>query len=228
MRRKAVTAYKTILATPPWPDRVGRNKAPQFHYPRIPVAEIMALRVEDLCDPMGAHLYLCTPNSWLSVAMDVVRAWNFRYVSIITWAKMTARAADLFCPESRGFGQYFRSNTEHVLFAVRGKLPYRLDITRDPPRRMQGSTLITAPRFRYPYKPPELIEMCERVSFPPRLEMWAPRERDGWDVWGPAVDDGGVTIKSMLYEDENGNEAPLAPLEDAPEPTPGRRKDSWE
>ena len=62
--------------------------------------------------------------------------WGFRYVTMITWAK------DRF-----GLGQYFRGMTEHCLFGVKGKLPYKIV----DGKRQQGTTLINAKRTIFPW-----------------------------------------------------------------------------
>ena len=52
------------------------------------VNEIMSLPVGTLYDAdEGCHLYLWTTNNFLPDALDVIKAWGFEYVSIITWQK---------------------------------------------------------------------------------------------------------------------------------------------
>ena len=98
---------------------------------------------------------------------------GFRYKTAITWFK------DRF-----GLGQYYRGQTEHCLFGVRGRLPYR---TREDGKRAQGITAIHAPRTRHSAKPGEMRTMIERVSHARRLELFARGEAKGWDVWGNEV-----------------------------------------
>ena len=99
--------------------------------------------------------------------------WGFDYKTTITWVK------DRF-----GLGQYYRGQTEHCLFGVRGRLPYR---TTDDGKRSQGITAIHAPRMIHSAKPDEMRRMIERVSYAPRLELFARREAEGWDLWGNEV-----------------------------------------
>jgi N6-adenosine-specific RNA methylase IME4 len=44
--------------------------------------------------------------------------------------------------------------------------------------------VIFAPRTRHSAKPDELLEIAERLSPGPRLEMFARRARPGWVAWG--------------------------------------------
>lgn len=167
--------YGTILADPPWPERGGGKikRGADRHYPLMTVKEIAALPVAALALP-DSHLYLWVTNNYLPDGLEVMRAWGFRYVTTITWAK-----------DKQGLGQYFRGMTEHVLFGVRGQPPYKL--TADG-NRCQGTTLITAPRGEHSAKPEALRAMIERVSYGPYVELFARQNYAGWDCFGNEVD----------------------------------------
>lgn len=167
--------YATILADPPWPERGGGKikRGADRHYPLMTVKEIAALPVAALALP-DSHLYLWVTNNYLPDGLEVMRAWGFRYVTMITWAK-----------DKLGLGQYFRGMTEHVLFGVRGQPPYKL--TTDG-NRCQGTTLITAPRGEHSAKPESLRTMIERVSYGPYVELFARQTYVGWDAWGNEVE----------------------------------------
>jgi N6-adenosine-specific RNA methylase IME4 len=84
-----------------------------------------------------------------------------------------------------GLGQYFRGITEHCLFGVRGRVPYRLSADGG---RLQGMTgVFDAPRGEHSAKPETMRRMIERVSPGPYLEMFARRPAVGWDAWGNEV-----------------------------------------
>ncbi len=57
----------------------------------------------------------------------------------------------------------------------------------DDGKRSQGITAIHAPRTAHSAKPDEMRRMIERVSYAPRLELFARGEAAGWDVWGNEV-----------------------------------------
>ena len=171
-----MTRYKTIVADPPWPENGGGKikRGADRHYSLMTVREICGLApfVESVTDPGGCHLYLWTTNNHLKAGLQVLEAWGFRYVTAITWIK-----------DRPGLGQYFRGITEHVLFGVLGDLPFKV---KDG-KRQQGTTAIKAPKAAHSVKPAELFTYAERVSYGPRLEIFARAERPGWDVWGNAV-----------------------------------------
>lgn len=115
----------------------------------------------------NAHLYLWVTNNFLKDGLWVMEQLGFRYVTMLTWAK-----------DRIGLGQYFRGQTEQLLFGVRGRLPAQV--------RTQ-TTLITAPRRKHSEKPDRAFEVIEAVSPGPRLEMFARTQRPGWDAWGNEV-----------------------------------------
>ncbi len=172
--------YRTIYADPPWPlsgsgrflrpDARGRPLSPNFQYSLMSISAIMALPVSSLAAP-NAHLYLWTVNNFLPAGLRVMKAWGFRYITIITWAKEHIR-----------IGQYFKGQTEQCLFGVRGRAPYRKNPTTG--KQAYGSTLLMRPGLGHSVKPPEMYDIIQRVSYGPRLELFARVSRDGWDAWG--------------------------------------------
>lgn len=185
--------FRTILADPPWPYQSQDLKSSPTHRPNswstplgsvaaaaryntMSIGEIMALPVQDIA-AKDAHLYLWTTNSFMVEAHEVARAWGFEPKTIITWVKH--KQGDPTTPSMK-MGYWFRSASEHCLFAVRGKLRLQ-DVTKGIP------TWFAAPRAPHSVKPEESYVLIERASFAPRLELFARRERDGWDRWGNEV-----------------------------------------
>ena len=165
--------YRTIYADPPWAEHGGGQikRGADRHYPLMKTKDIKALAFDVLrVGHDDAHLYLWVTNNFLPAGLEVMEAWGFRYVTCITWAK-----------PSIGIGQYYRGQTEQLLFCVRGKVEYR---TRPDGKRAQGSTLVTAPKLEHSVKPESVRQTIELVSHGPRLEMFARRPAKGWDTWG--------------------------------------------
>lgn len=166
--------YKTIYADPPWPERGGGKikRGADRHYKLMTVKEIMSLPVTNLAED-NCHLYLWTTNNYLPSALEVMKAWGFTYKTVITWGK-----------DKIGLGQYFRGQTEHCIFGVRGNLPYKIN----DGKRQQGATLILAPRTIHSKKPGEMRAMIEKVSYPPFVELFARNSAPGWDSFGNQID----------------------------------------
>lgn len=166
--------YKTLYIDPPWPERGGGKikRGADRHYQLMTVKDIVALPVQDLADTEGCHLYLWVTNNYLPAGLDALRVWGVRYVTMITWFK-----------DRIGLGQYFRGMTEHCLFGVRGKLPYKII----DGKRQQGATGFYAPKGKHSEKPEKMRQMIERVSYEPRIELFARGQAPGWDAWGNEV-----------------------------------------
>lgn len=175
--------FRTIVADPPWRylqafpfggrGELKYERGAEFHYPTMSNEEIAAIPVADMAAD-SAHLYLwvTTPRLYGERKrgeidpFEIARRWGFEYRTLLTWHKLG----------SPGMGSYFRIDTEHVLFCVRGTAPIA------PALRV--SSHFAAPRTRHSAKPDRFYEIVERVSPEPRLELFARRRRVGWDVWG--------------------------------------------
>jgi N6-adenosine-specific RNA methylase IME4 len=169
--------YKTLYIDPPWPEQGGGKikRGADRHYDLMSLEEIAALPVSSLADPEGCHLYLWVTNNYLRAGLDMLSKWGFEYITLITWHK-----------DRQGLGQYFRGITEHCIFAVTKKrLPYKYDIHPDGTRkRAQGLTGFYEPKTKHSRKPEAMRQMIERVSYAPRLELFARENFAGWDRWG--------------------------------------------
>ena len=169
--------YKTILCDPPWPEKGGGviRRGADRHYDLMSVKAIAALPVQNLVHPHGAHLYLWTTNNYLADAITILQGWGFIYKTCITWQKNG----------NPGLGQYFRGLSEHVLFAVtKTRLPYKTIAGK----RAQGVTAFTSPRKEHSCKPDELRQMAERVSYSPRIELFARENCPDWTCVGAELD----------------------------------------
>lgn len=184
--------YRTIVADPPWAQSGGpgfdgrahdtrtkrnvgtRTNSPTkaLPYQSLTVAEIEALPVAE-CAEDDAHLYLWVTNRYVEASYGVVRAWGFRPVTLLTWCKP---------PMGMGLGGAFVQTTEHVLFARRGLDVRRTRIETTWWKWSRGYDERGKPM--HSGKPEQFIDMVEQVSPAPRLELFARRQRLGWDTYG--------------------------------------------
>jgi N6-adenosine-specific RNA methylase IME4 len=190
--QQACAPYRTIMADPPWPygnpcavvgngGRGGEGAADivqadvTAHYDTMSLADIKALPVQAMTDASGSHLYLWTTNSFMVEAHEVARAWGFEPKTILTWGKIRKADREFFEPSCKT-GYWYRSATEHCLFAVQGK--QRLIVPEALP------TLFLEERLPHSVKPESFRAMVEKASPGPYLELFARRAAPGWDVWG--------------------------------------------
>ena len=169
--------FQTILADPPWRFQNRTGKVAPEHkrlgrYGTMSLDEIKALPVDTVTAP-NAHLYLWVPNALLPEGIEVMRAWGFRYVSNVIWAKRRKDGG----PDGRGVGFYFRNVTEPILFGVKGSMRTLA------PARSQVNMIETRKR-EHSRKPDEQYQLIESCSPGPYLEMFARYPQPGWHVWG--------------------------------------------
>jgi N6-adenosine-specific RNA methylase IME4 len=144
--------YRTLVIDPPWDYEwlsIAGRAAPG--YATMSHAELLELPVEDRAEN-DSHLYLWSTNNFLGRAHELMGAWGFAYKTMLTWAKPRF-----------GLGAYFRNQTEHVLFGVRGELRTRVD---------DISTLFHAPIGEHSEKPEAFYEIVRRASYPPFGEVF--------------------------------------------------------
>jgi N6-adenosine-specific RNA methylase IME4 len=179
--------YRTIVADPPWPfewngggayRQNGRGERHLNHkfkkgltYKTMSIEDIATLPVSKMAEP-DAHLYLWIPDCHLleGHGATVARAWGFDPGRLIIWKKT-----------GYGLGAFPRPQHEALIVCRRGKLPFQV--------RDQGSVQT----FGNPYengarlhsaKPDGMLDLIERASPGPYVELFARRARFGWDYWG--------------------------------------------
>jgi N6-adenosine-specific RNA methylase IME4 len=164
--------FSTIVVDPPWDwgdegdgEQMGRAMPV---YGTMPLEELLALPVGRYADE-DCHLYLWITNRSLPKGSRLLETWGFRYVTCITWVK-----------PSFGMGTYFRGQTEHLLFGVKGSQALK---------RRDAGTVLQAPRGPggHSSKPREIYPFIESCSPGPYLELFARSERPDWTSWGAEV-----------------------------------------
>jgi N6-adenosine-specific RNA methylase IME4 len=179
--------YKTIVIDPPWKYGVwGKASAAAFKvsgikeetnkelplpYNYLSIQEIKALPIMQLADS-DCELYLWATQKYLPDAIEILKHWGFKYCTTLTWCKT---------PRGTGQGGVYTPTTEFLVHGRIGKMPKvkRLDSTWLHTKRPHNS---------HSTKPEQFQDMIENVSEAPRLEMFARRRRDGWDVYGDEVE----------------------------------------
>lgn len=183
--------WRALLVDPPWTFKsYAASKNPKSdrhverHYRTMTLSDISALPVRDLCHADGTHLFLWTTGPNLPQALDVMRAWGFRYSGIgFVWIKLR-KAFDArqlrVLPTADGdfhvgLGFTTRKNAEFCLLGRRGN-------ARRISRKVRE--LILSPRREHSRKPDETRERIEEYCEGPYLEIFGRSQRPGWTVVG--------------------------------------------
>ena len=193
--------YRTILADPPWQLQMAgqyksRNERPRvLPYQTMPLEEIKAMPVADMAES-GAHLWLWVTTGKLVngkpvilAGFEVMQSWGFTYLQMLTWTKPS------------GYGNYFLSLTEHILFGYKNRCEFNraryirnaYDVPADAEPVDDRYSWNRAKAGQHSRKPVGSYQLIESVSDEPRLELFARPITplypavEGWDIWGNEV-----------------------------------------
>ena len=167
--------YQTVVLDPPWQERGGGKikRGADRHYPLVKTADLPAVITgcphwADV--EANAHMYMWVTNNFLEDGLWLMRQLGFTYKTNVVWVKQRI-----------GLGHYFRGKHEICLFGVRGdSYAVRTDDKTIP-------SVITADRGLHSKKPDAFMELVEKRSKGPYLEVFARRERENWTCWGNEV-----------------------------------------
>lgn len=175
--------YKTIVIDPPW--RYGKWGAggancllrgkpydipTPLPYPSMSLAEISDLPIPDLAE-VDCELYVWTTQKYLPHTFPLIEKWGFKYCEVLSWCKT---------PRGTGQGGLFTPTTEFIVHGRKGKMPLK--------KRVDTTWWNVKRTCVHSRKPESFQDIIEQVSDAPRLEMFARRQRFGWDVWGNEVE----------------------------------------
>lgn len=176
--------YDVVLMDPPWwyDNQPGKMGAADNHYPLMRDEDLMALDVASLLHRRSV-VFMWATSPRLDFAIDLLRHWGLTYRGVsFTWVKtrkdgVTPIGAQGVRPS------IVKPTTEFVIaasFATRG---------RPLPVADEGVPhVVLAAKTEHSRKPDEVHRRIERL-YPSqtKLEMFARRAVDGWDVWGNEV-----------------------------------------
>lgn len=178
--------FGTIVADPPWPYEyvpISRGRLPDGNfsyvsqplpYPTMTLFDIAKLPVGQLLSEDGTRLFLWTTNRFLPAAFEILGAWGFEYRQTLVWHKS----------HHPYYGSVAANSAEFILVGVAGA-PRRLQLD-------QSAVIKDGSNAHKPHstKPEVFMEMFERVSPGPYVELFARQARPGWVSWGNEVNDG--------------------------------------
>jgi site-specific DNA-methyltransferase (adenine-specific) len=160
--------YNIIYADPPWKYGTDVSK----HYPTVPIEDIYNFPIDKFADKDCA-LFLWVTFPILPEALETVKKWGFRYVTVaFNWIKTNKNNGKPFF----GLGNWTRANAEICVLGVRGKLNRK---SKKVPQ------VVLSPLREHSRKPDEIRDkIVELLGDLPRIELFARNKIAGWDCWG--------------------------------------------
>ena len=160
--------FDVIYADPPWKYEVDYLVcSPSQHYQTMSTEAICKIHVPSAED---AVLFLWSTNPMLEDALQVMKAWGFKYKSNMVWVK-----------NKSGVGFFFRGQHELLLVGVKGKIG-------PPEEHARFPSVLFADVREHSEKPDEVYSIIEKM-YPGKkyLELFARKRREGWVSWGLEV-----------------------------------------
>jgi N6-adenosine-specific RNA methylase IME4 len=165
--------FPVIYADPPWRQTAwsegGQLKAPEMHYPTMPLADICALPVQERVAARDCVLFMWALPNMLPPAFDVVRAWGFNAdtATSAVWVK-----PHIAC------GKRFRGQHEPIICATRGSMP--------PPPDLHSSVFYGPPAEPRFGSKPNVVRDWIKAAYPAagRIELFARTPSPDWVSWG--------------------------------------------
>ena len=170
--------YSIIYADPAWEYSDKRDSHPRIsggatsHYDTMSIEEIKSLPVQQITEN-NCMLFLWATFPNLQEALDVIKAWGFKYKTLgFSWIKTNKNNNRPFF----GIGYYTKSNCEVCLIGVKGK-PIVVN--------NKISSVLFSTKQQHSKKPDivrdKIVQLCGDL---PRIELFARTKIHGWDVWG--------------------------------------------
>lgn len=173
------TKYGLILADPPWKQQKNLRKCRplqtrDFDYTTCSLDEIKEhlKQATDLTED-NSILFLWTIDKYLFDAQHIAEELGYKFHARMIWNKLNGIPAAFTV----------RFGHEYLLYMYKGKL-----VPVATSERGKVHTVFSEQAKRHSQKPEVGYQIIERL-YPnlKKLEMYARKEREGWDCWGNEV-----------------------------------------
>ena len=172
--------YDLILSDPPWKQSKGGlrkcrpNQGKRFDYETCSLEEIERhlKAATELIDD-NAILFLWTIDKYLFLAQEIAERMGYKLHARMIWNKVTGMPAAFTVRYGHEYLLYmYKGKFRPVAMAERGKI----------------HTVFEERARQHSQKPEISFEIIERLYPKERkIELYARRERAGWDCWGNEV-----------------------------------------
>ena len=166
-----VKKYQTIIIDPPWTVKNNLKNLKYYRtgktmpYPLMTNQEILNFPINDFADTR-CDLFLWTITSKIPFCFLLLKKWDFKYMDFLAWDKGIGVPVN---------GIYRR--VEWIMYAYKGKMGINKKGKFIP-------TMFYEKRGRHSRKPDILYNTLKENTQPPRINIFAREQRNGYDAWG--------------------------------------------
>ena len=164
--------YDIIVVDPPWPiKKIKRKSRPnqvKMDYSVMSIEEIANLQISNLAAD-NSWCFLWSIQKFLPTSFDILHNWGFKYQRTLTWDKQNGMCL---------FG--FHHRTEFVLVGYKGK------VKMYPKQKAMPTIFAESSWGKHSVKPACFYDMVSKFG-DRRIDIFARKEREGWDVWGDEI-----------------------------------------
>lgn len=173
--------YRTIVADPPWSfgnddsRQAGFNRTPgkwsqrvekPLPFSTMTEGQLAQLPIRDI-GTEDCNLFCWATQRHLPVCLRLVEKWGFAYKQTLVWHKTSAVPFG---------GAVSPNDVEFLVVSTRRRAGWHGRL---------ASCVVRAPQQKqHSRKPDAFLDLVEAVSPGPYLELFARRQRLGWDTWG--------------------------------------------
>lgn len=179
--------YNLIVVDPPWPIKKVTHKARpkqiSMDYKILSLDGIKNLNISSIAMD-NSFCFLWTTQKFLFDSKTILESWGFKHLLTMVWEKTYGKSNGMPL-----FG--FRWNSEFILVGYKGKIPLW-------PKQKLIPACFQAENVRHSQKPSIFYKMIEHLG-DKRIDIFARKEREGWDVWGDEVN--GIVIPNLIKGD---------------------------
>ena len=162
-----IGTYEVIVIDPPW--MYGRDYDPDGSRVSNPYPEMSQNDLKNLSIPSSPDciLWLWTTHKFIWDARELLSHWGFEYKAMLVWDK-----------EKMGLGVNIRMQCEFFLVGFKGKPYWQGSSSRD---------IIREARTTHSTKPNSFYDLVNKLTIGRKLDYFARKKREGWDVYGDEV-----------------------------------------
>jgi len=168
---KPTGEYDVIVIDPPWEYEMSgfEDYHPQGNRGTTPYPTLTLEKLKDIKLPLkkNAIVWVWVTNSMFKEAFKLIESWGLERKTILTWDK-----------QIMGVGHFLRNITEHCILCFKGKPFFN---------NTKWTTLISEKRTTHSTKPEIFYKMVDEICAGRKLDYFARKKREGWDVWGNEI-----------------------------------------